>query len=282
MMGAFRTMAGRATVAAALACALALCGGAALAGQGGYGKIPNSVVDASIMRIDENKFLGVPVSPGYRLVDSSGREFALGEMFDKPLILVLSYFRCDGACPAINDSLRQTLAGVKSWQLGRDFRVLTVSFDREDTQDSLSMFAQHAGFGAGLPQGWTIARMKNPDEIRKLTDSIGFRFFWEPRDRVFLHPAVFAVVSPEARVTRFLYSNSTDASDIALSVTNALGNELTASNVVNFLVSTCYSYNFHEGRYSLNYPLFIAVGTLCLGLSSLLAGAVIMRRRGKK
>lgn len=265
--------------AAFLACAMLVGTGSA---QAAYGKVPNSTVDSSIMQIDEDKFLGVSVARDYALQDSNGKELLLGDLLDKPLLLVLSYYSCDGACPAINDSLRTTLKGVSSWKLGQDYRVLTLSFDKNDTQENLEMFVHHSGFHDGLPEGWTMARFKNPTDIERLTGSIGFRFFWEPRDRVFLHPAAFVMVSPEARVTRFLYAGSIQASDIGISITKAYGSELSASNLVNFMVSACYSYNYHDGKYTLNYPMFIAVGALGLGVTSLVGGSILMKRREKK
>ena len=257
---------------------LAAASGPALAD---YGKTPNSTVDSAITRIDEKQFLGAPVGRGFALQDSNGKEFVLGDVLDKPLILVLSYYSCDGACPAINESLRIALDGVSRWRLGQDYRVLTLSFDRHDTQENMDMFVQHAGFGNGLPAGWTVARFKNPDDIARFTASIGFKYFWDPRDRVFLHPAVYTIVSPEARITRFLYAGSVQASDVALSITDAYGNEVARSNLINYLVGACYSYNYRDGKYTLSYPLFIAVGTLGFGMSLLAVGSAIMKRRGK-
>ncbi|NDU92039.1 MAG: hypothetical protein G3I10_05430, partial [Ferrovum sp.] len=126
----------------------------------GYGKTPNSTVDSAVMRIDEKSFLGAAVAKDYVLQDSTGRELVLGNLLDKPLILVLSYYSCDGACPAINESLRSALEGVTNWRLGKDYRVLTVSFDPHDNRESMDMFVQMTGFRKGVPDGWTVAVLK--------------------------------------------------------------------------------------------------------------------------
>ena len=266
---------------------LALCAALGLVGLcesalADYGKTPASTVDSAVLKIDEKKYLGVPIAKDYLLQGSDGRELALGDQMDKPLILVLSYYNCDGACPAINESLHIALEGVRNWQLGKDYRVLTLSFDPRDNRDSMNMFVQMSGFHHGIPDGWTVAVLKNADDIARLTGSIGFKYFWEPRDRVFLHPAIYTVISPEARVTRFLYAGAIQSFDLSMSITNAYGNELSASNLVNYLVSACYSYNYHDGKFTLSYPTFIAFGTLGFGMSFLSAGVVMMKRRGKK
>jgi protein SCO1/2 len=200
-------------------------------------------------------------------------------MLGKPLVLVLSYYDCDGACPTINRNLRATLQDVNDWRLGKDFKVLTLSFDRHDNPQTLAMFLQHVGFENGLPEGWNMAMLKEPDDIRRLTDSIGYRFFWEPRDRLFLHPNVYIMLSPEGRVTRFLYGGSISAEDMEYSITKAFGSELTAANVINFVIGACFSYNYKDGKYTLNYPIFIAFGALGIGIVLLIWGSLIMKRR---
>lgn len=246
-----------------------------------YGKTPNSVVDTSVIRINEQKFLGTSLARDYVMVDEQGQEFTLGDMLGKPLVLVLSYYSCDGACPSLNNALKSSLGKMKSWKLGEDYRVLTVSFDQKDTVKNTQMFIHHAGFAKGLPEGWKMAVMKNPAEIQSMASSVGYKYFWEPRDRVFLHSAAFVVISPEGRVTRYLYAASTDANDLAVSITKAYGNQISAANAIEFVVGACYSYNYQEGKYTLNYPIVIALGALGFGGTALASGFVLMRGRVK-
>lgn len=245
-----------------------------------YGNVTqNSQVDPTILKIDEEKYLGTKLDRDYLLVNADGTEFALGDMLGKPLILALSYYRCDGACPTLNRNLNRTLEGVGRWKLGQDYRVLTVSFDRHDNPESLGMFKQHAGFKDGLPAGWRMTTFKNPEDIQRLTGSLGYKFFWSPRDAVFLHPSVYIMLSPEGRVTRFLYGANIDSRDMELSITKAFGSEISPANVINFVIGACYSYNYKDGKYTVNIPLFVATGALVFGLSLLGIGILIMKKR---
>ena len=244
-----------------------------------YGGVAASHADPEIVRIDEKEYLGAAVERDVVLVDDQGVEFTLGDMLDVPVILVLSYYTCDGACTTINDTLRRVLGKVNDWQVGTDYRVLTLSFDHNDTRETLTHFKHHLGHGTALPQGWTVATFREPEDIQRFTASVGYKFFWEPRDRVFLHPSVYLMLAPDGRVTRYLYSASVTANDIEISVTKAYGKELSPSNVINFLMGACYSYNYRDGKYTLNYPMFVAVGALGLGVGSLVGGSVIMKRR---
>lgn len=246
----------------------------------GYGKTPEDQhVDPEVVRVDEDKYLGTGVSEDYALTDAAGEKFRLGELFGRPLVLVLSYYSCDGACPTINRNLRELVEGVDSWKLGEDFRVLTVSFDPHDTPASLKMFTKHVGFESGTPDGWHMALLDDPADIERLTGSVGFKYFWSPRDRMFLHPNVYMMVSPQGRIVRYLYGTSVESQDLEISITKAQGNEISPANVVNFVLGACYSYNYEDGKYTINYPLFIAGGGLVLGSGLLIGASIVIKKR---
>lgn len=248
-----------------------------------YGSVTqDSDIDPTIVKIDENAFLGEKIAADYALMDQNGTEFTTGDLLGKPLILALSYYTCDGACSALNSNLRMTLDGVDDWKLGKDYRVLTVSFDRHDTTEKLQTFMHKSGFADALPAGWRMATMKNPEDIKRLTDSMGFKFFWSPRDALFLHPSVYIMLSPEGRVTRYLYGASVAPEDIEFSITKAYGEELSPANVINFIVGACYSYNFKDGKYKVNIPLFVAAGGLIFGVGLIITGYTIMKHRRER
>ncbi|MDH5301488.1 MAG: SCO family protein [Gammaproteobacteria bacterium] len=244
-----------------------------------YGGVPKSSVDPSILKIDEKKHLGVSVDKSTVFLDEFGKEFTINDLAGKPTILLLSYYRCDGACSAINRTLYRTISGVDDWKIGKDFNVLTVSFDHNDNPQTLAEFKSYSGFDKDIPQGWTMATFKKQEDIQPFADAIGYRFFWEPRDRVFLHPSVYMVLSPEGRVTRYLYAGGVKAEDIEISLTKAKGGDISPSNLINYMVGACYSYNYEEGKYTLNYPIFIALGALLLGIVLLSWGSLITKWR---
>jgi len=239
---------------------------------------PDSTIDPNIFRIKENNFLGGKVAGDYVLHDASGNSFKLGDMFGKPLILVLSYFTCDGACSVINRTLANTLKGMDRWKIGKDYNVLTASFDQHDTPATMRAFMHKMGYDQ-LPKGWRMATMINRKEIDRLAGSIGFKFFWSAEDRIFLHPMVYTVLSPKGWITRYLYAGKVDANDVKLALTKAMSGEVSPVNIIDFVVAACHSYNYKDGKYKLNIPLFIALGGLMAGVVLMAGGFVIMKRK---
>ena len=245
---------------------------------------PTSDIDPEIFTIDETKYLGVRPDKETRLGVQDGEPFAFGDKGGgKPLILVLSYYMCDGTCSVVNQDLAEQLTGMTRLEPGRDFRVLTLAFDKKDTLKTLNEFRDKVGLASTTPD-WTWALFEKPEDIEPFTSALGYKFFWSPQDRTFFHPGVYAVVSPEGRVTRYLYALNIEPADLELALLEASTETLrpTARDLVNFAVSLCFSYNFEEGRYTYNIPMFVAFGSLTLGIGTFGAAAFAFARRRRR
>lgn len=246
-----------------------------------YGPSSETFIDPSIMKIDEDKFLGATVFTDYDLVDSDNNNITFKDFRGKPLVLVLSYYKCDGACPTINKELKDRFTGLKSLEAGKDYNILTVSFDLNDNQMSMMHFLKEVDIPEDMKKGWTTAIFKDPALIRNFTDSIGYRYFWSKRDKIFLHPSVYIVISPEGWVTRYLYSAFIENSDLELSILEARNNMSRENKIDDFkdlFLTACYSYNYKEGKYTLNYPVFISAASLLFGVS-LIAGSLMIYKK---
>jgi protein SCO1/2 len=250
-----------------------------------YGALSSeSTIDPGLMQIDESQYLGARLQEDYILVDVEGKEFTLGDMMGKPLILLLSYYGCDGTCPTLNTSLKQVLGKIDRFMIGKDYKVLTVSFDKHDTVATMVEFAEQIVIPANMREGWRHAILKHKEtEIDKLTASMGYKYFWSKADQVFLHPNVLILITPEGRVARYLYGTAIDKDTLELALIDADWNRIAnSSNVINILTGVCYSYNFEEGKYTLNYSLFVGVASLLFGISLVVFSILIFYFKRKK
>lgn len=242
--------------------------------------LPESSIDPALLQIDELKHLGTPLAGDLELVDSEGRAFTLGELRGGPAILILSYYGCDGTCSTFNRSLAHALEGVSRFRIGRDYRVLTVSFDRHDNVDAARDFVAKAALPAGLLQGWRHAVLRDEADIARLTGSLGFNFFWSRADRIFLHPNVMVFLTPDGRVARYLYGHRASPGDIEKALIEADWNRIANSaSVLDMLTGVCFSYSYADGRYRFNPSLLVGLGSMLLGLSVIGLGAFVYRRK---
>lgn len=243
----------------------------------------DSTVDAAVMRIDEPQHLGRMLDRATKLVDAEGREFALGELVGQPAILLLSYYGCDGTCPTMNIELAKALDRMQRFRPGRDYRVLTVSFDARDSESTLRDFlARTAAHAPELP-GWRHAVLKSRGDAgatERFAGQVGFRFFWSDGAKAFLHPNVIVFLTPEGRVARYLYGFRLEPRNIELALIDADWGRIADSTAVfDMLTGACFSFNYAEGRYQWNTPLLAGIGSLLFGLAAMAWGAVAYRRR---
>ena len=259
------------------AAACAILAGLAVPAGAQYFRRPVSTVNPNIMLIDEQAVLGAKMNAGMVLVDESGQEFLWGDKLDKPVILVLSYFTCDGSCSVINSNLATLLKDVSTVVPGQDFRIVTLSFDRHDTLATTGAFKKHMDLAGGLKEHWTFATFKNEGDLKSEIDKIGFKYFWSPEDRVFLHPGAFLFFSPQGRLIRVLYQEEITARDIELAVLDAKQGQFRPREIINFVLSLCYSYSYHDGRYVMSIPIIVGFGALAFGLSTLFGSIFIFK-----
>ena len=244
---------------------------------------PVSDIDPRLMYIDEQGVLGNKIDPNTPLADDQGRAFRWDEMLGKPFILVLSYYTCDGSCSAINGALAGLLKDVKAMKPGEDFKILTLSFDHHDTQQTTVAFKEHLSLPANLAPAWTLATFKSEEDLKKQTERVGFKFFWSPQDKSFVHPGVFLFFSPEGRLSRVLYQQDAGPRDVELALLDANIDHIKATEVSNLLLTLCYSYNFKDGKYQLNIPLYVGAGALLFGFLTLFGSLIFykIRRKGR-
>lgn len=263
-----------------MASALIGCALAALPAKAQYGgSVPVSDIDPAIFQIDEKQHLGVKVNNNVDLIDSQGNAFKLSDKLGKPLILVLSYYGCDGSCSVINKDLNAQLADLSGITPGEDFNVLTISFDEHDTLETLGVFKDHLKMTEGMNGSWTFATFKDKTAIKPFADSLGFNYFWSPQDRTFFHPGAFMFLTAEGRLARVLYALNSGPKDIKLAVFDAYSGNFKPNKIVDYAISLCYSYNYAEGKYTVSIPLFVGVGSLSLGITSFAVSVVWFRRR---
>lgn len=243
-----------------------------------YFRRPVSTIDPKIMLIDEQAVLGAQMRADMPLIDQNGREFRWGDMAGTPTILVLSYYTCDGSCSVINQALASLLPDVKAVTPGTDYNIVTLSFDRHDDLKTAGAFTKHLALAGDVKDHWTFATFKNEVDLESETEKIGFKFFWSPEDRIFLHPGAFLFFSPQGRLIRVLYQQDISARDVELAVLDARQGQFRPTEIIKYALSVCYSYSYHDGRYVMSIPIIVGVGALALGLTTLFGSMFIYKR----
>jgi protein SCO1/2 len=207
--------------------------------------------------IDQRLNQQVPLNLPFR--DESGKTVLLGDYFGKkPVILSLVYFNCPMLCTTVENNLLQSLRLLK-FDVGKQFNVLTVSFDPHDTP---LMAANKRRIYVGLygrkgaADGWHFLT-GDESSIKALTDAAGFHYNYDPSTRQYAHAVGIIVLTPQGRISRYFYGVEYPAGDLRLALDQASNGKI--GSAVDALILYCCEYNPATGKYDLivNRVLFL-------------------------
>jgi protein SCO1/2 len=219
--------------------------------------------DPATLRIDEGRYLGRPV-PDVRVLTEEGPRQLHDLLAGKPALLLLAYYTCHGPCPTAIQNLARSTRSLG----GEEFRVLVLSFDRNDTMSNLV----RARALAGEPRShWTFGLL-DPEANDALTGGVGFRYFFSERDQMFIHPVVLIALSPRGEVTRYLYGAALEEKEIRLALLEAGKGVARPGDLLDLAQLACYKYDPDRSRYVLQPAvLFGFLGIGLLGATGLIA-----------
>jgi cytochrome oxidase Cu insertion factor (SCO1/SenC/PrrC family) len=149
-------------------------------------------------------------------VDENGRAFSAqqGEGDPRPWIISPMYTRCLGTCPAITASLRRALD--QSGLAASEYRVLSFSFDPNETNDGLRQFRTRMR----LPADWLVLRARDAPALERTLKNLDIRTI-TVGDGNFEHPNLVAVLAPDKRLVAYLFGVNFSAADLAGTVRRA-------------------------------------------------------------
>jgi protein SCO1 len=233
-------------------------------------------------RVGVDEHVGVTVPGDVRVTDERGRAWQLSDFAhdDKPTLLALAYYHCPGLCDI---SLRELATSLRDsgWKLGQDYNALTVSIDPHDTPATAR--AKRANVMQLMHvQGDTLWPFTVTDaaNLQRLTQTLGYRYDYDAPTRQYAHPAVSIVLTPDAKVSRYLYGPTLEVRNVVLALREARLGRGGASALVDRTVLSCFQYDPVSRRYSLLILGVMRVGAALIAV--LLALFVfIYSRRGR-
>ena len=210
--------------------------------------------------------------------DETGKPVRLGDYLGrKPVILNLVYYKCPMLCGEVMSGLESSLRILK-FDVGKEFDVLTVSFDpRETPQDASTSKAEYLTRykRKGAEQGWHF--LTGPSEsIEKLTKAVGFQYQFNEKTGLFGHATAILILTPEGKISRYLYGVEFPPKDIRLGLLDASQGKI--GNLTDQLLLYCYHYDPATGKYG---AAIMNIMRVAGGVTALLLGAflVILFRR---
>lgn len=183
------------------------------------------------------------------LISENGDSILTGELFGKPIVLNLVYFRCPGICTPLMDGLAEVVK-KSGLTIGKDYQVMTVSFNpKEGTKLAIQKKNNYLNV-TGLEEareGW-IFYTTDSTNISRLTKSVGFRYKQTGND--FLHTGTLIFIAGDGKITRYLNGVRFLPFEFKMAVIETSRGQ--SGPTINKVLQYCYTYDPEGHGYVLN------------------------------
>jgi protein SCO1/2 len=217
--------------------------------------------------------LGTSVPTDLQFTNAAGETVRLGQYFDgeTPVILNLVYHDCPMLCGLMLDGFTSSLASLK-WTPGKQFRVLTVSFNHREgpamARRQREAYVERLG-RAGAAEGWHFLT-GSEDAIETLTGTVGFNFRWVPEKQEYAHPTTQIFLSGDGVVTRYIYGIELPAGDVRKALVEASNG--TVGNALDQAAMYCFQFDPEKNTYTADAFNIMKIGSV---LTVLILGGVL-------
>jgi len=252
---------------------LVLCLSAAAASSSQDSNVPEKSTEVGF-----NEKLGDTIPMDLPFIDEQGRKVMLGELIKGPTVLSLVYYSCSHTCPMLLSGLAEAVSAVEL-EPGKDYAIITISFDETDTPALASQRKNDYIKAARriFPENSWRFLTADKESISRITEATGFRFKRAPNG--FAHPVGLIVLSPQGKITRYLYGVRFLPMDLTLAITEA--SKGLAVPTVRKIIMYCYSYD-PEGRHYVFNILKVTAAATLLFIALFIGWLTLWGRKGRK
>jgi len=229
--------------------------------------------------IDQKLDSPIPLSTPF--VDETGADVTLARYFgSRPVVLVLAYYECPMLCTQVINAAASSMVAL-TFDAGRDFDVLVVSFDPGETP-ALAAGKRDAflkRYGRPASASGIHFLTGRQASIDALTKAVGFRYAYDAKIDQFAHPAVITILTNEGHVSRYLFGIEFAPRDLKFALMEASAGKI--GTVVDQAMLFCYHYDPETGSYGFAIMTTVRVaGLLTLGILG--AFIVVNLRRDRR
>jgi protein SCO1/2 len=206
-------------------------------------------VSSANISLDEK--LGQYLPADAMFTDEHGIRADLKKWLDKPTIIAPVYLSCMHECPMLLTGLAQVLGKLELVKPGKDFQVITLSFDDNDTPKIAAGKKVNYLKAVGRPfpaDSWKFLTGDAVD-ITKFTGSVGFKF-QRDGEHEFSHPITLVIVAPGGKIVRYLYGTHFLPFDVAMALTEAAEGKV--GSPARTALMYCFSYDPLKKSYVFN------------------------------
>lgn len=211
--------------------------------------------------VDEKTGAVLPLDREF--LDEDGTAVTLGQLIDKPTVLLPIYFYCPNSCPTNLANLALAINRM-TMEVGDDYRVIALSFNHLETPENARIAKNNYVklLYEGFPEEQWRFLTGSEENISAVLDTIGFTFK-ALGDGTFIHPSTLVTVAPDGKVIKYVYGTFIPG-DVELALSEAAQGVPATS--IKRLLNYCFNYDPDTNKWFFQ-GVKIGVLTLFAGLA---------------
>lgn len=211
--------------------------------------------------------------------DETGRAVKLADYFheQKPVVLAFVYYGCPMMCTQLEQGVVGALK-MLSFNPGRDYEVVFVSFDDRDTVEMAAQKKASAMAKFHRPEtatGWHFLT-GSKESIAAVTNAANFHFNFDAKQNLFAHASGLLMLTPDGRISRYFYGVEFPGRDVRLGLVDASAGKI--GSPVDRVLLYCFEYDPTTAKYSATILKIVRLGGI-VTLATMAVAFLIFRRR---
>jgi protein SCO1/2 len=217
--------------------------------------------------------LGRQIDLDLEFTNERGYRVPLRSFFQKgkPVLLDLVYYSCPMLCNLVLNGQTQVLREVP-WTPGNEYEIVTISINPAESFD-LAVHKKESyleSYGKPAP-GWHFLT-DYKGNVKKLASQVGFNYRWDEKSQQFAHAAAITFLTPEGKVSRYLYGIRFKQRDVRLALTEASESKLGVT--IDKILLFCFHYDPAARSYVIFARNIMRAGGV---LTIFILGAILIR-----
>lgn len=213
------------------------------------------------------------------LTDESSQSVTLAHYFTGvPVVLVLEYLQCRTFCGLTLSGVLRALDTLPI-DAGRDYQFVAVSIDQRDTPaDNAAAKAKYLGLyhHPNAASGIHFLAGTGP-EVRRIADSIGFRYRYDPQVDQYIHPAGFVLATPAGMINQHIFGVAPPATVLKSGIADAARQQRISPLTRFFLL--CHVEGVPIGRFTVPVLAALMIADIAAGICVIVLFISLWRRQ---
>ena len=212
-------------------------------------KLPSSQVPEELKGLEIKEKPGALLNLDLEFVDDQAKKVNLNQYFknNQPVLLSIVYYNCPNLCGLHLNGLFEALKTLPK-NFKEDFHLVLLSMDHNETNKLASEKKKNYIKKYNLPEQRTHFLTGHKENILELSNQVGFRFRWDKNQKIYAHHPVAYVLTPQGKVSRYLYGVTFQAQTLRLSLVEASQGKV--GSIVDRILLFCFQFDPKKGRYS--------------------------------